>query len=177
MTTRAAARAARRPPATARLVGPARTLDYLHVDRFRLPGFLTPLEAYRRATRATPPWMRLAFDLRDCAVRPFGASPIHGFGGESRGELRVGDRLDFFRVEAISADQLVLSAHDSHLDMLLSLDAERRHGETCLAATASVKVHNALGRLYIALVGPAHPFVMTALMKEAARKPASRARR
>jgi hypothetical protein len=154
-------------PPGARLVAAPQALTYLHVDRFVLPERVGAAEAFRIFTRHPPVWLRAAFKVRDALSRPFGVAPIMGFKDDARSEPRVGEKMDFFLVEAASPDQLVLTARDVHLDVMICVDVAPS-GQGCdVAITASVVTHNAFGRVYMWVVGPAHRVITASMGRQA----------
>jgi hypothetical protein len=138
---------------TARIqvLAPRDQLQFLDIQSCDLRRAISPPEVYQQASA---PMQRLgwAFAIRDMISRPFGVKPIHGFSGEMPARLRVGDMLDFFLIEGMGPDRLALTARDSHLDVMTCIGCS---GNTVTIAS-SVVVHNAYGRAYMAVVGPAH---------------------
>lgn len=105
--------------------------------------------------------MNLAFRIRDAISARFGVARIGGFSGARVTEVRPGDRLDFFLVEGISDRQLVLTARDRHLDVMISTDMEGAR----VTVTASVVTHNAFGRAYMIPVAPAHRLIVWLMLR------------
>jgi hypothetical protein len=133
------------------------------------PAGLDALAAYRAMTQSPPGWLAVAFRVRDALCRPFGLQPIGGFAGAAPAVAPLpGDRLDFFTVDAIAADQLTVSHRDRHLDVEVALS---RHGLRGNLVT-SVTTHNLLGRVYMLPVGLAHPMVVAALARRLATRAA-----
>jgi len=148
------------------LVAPRERLAFLDARAIDLPVAMTALEAWNRLIGGRMPLMSAAMRLRDAVCRPFGIAPIGGFRSGRRPEtVRAGSRLDFFTVEDVADDRLVLTVRDHHLDVMNAVTiADRR-----LTVTTSVVVHNALGRLYMLPVGPAHRLIARVLMARFAR--------
>ena len=107
------------------------------------------------------PGMALAFRIRDAVSARFGVAPIGGFSGRPAAAPEVGARLDFFLVEGVAPDQLVLTARDRHLDVMISVDSQGPE----LAITASVVTHNRFGRAYMLPVGPAHRLIVWLMLR------------
>ncbi len=105
--------------------------------------------------------MRLAFKIRDTISALFGVRRIGGFSGKRRDHVREGDYLDFFLVERIEANMLVLTARDNHLDVMTCITT----GAGSVSITASVITKNFFGRLYMLPVGPAHRLIVWNLLK------------
>jgi len=140
-----------------RLVAPLGQLDYHAVQRVTLARRLDPVEAWNRIMADPLPGLKLAFRLRDAISARFGVARIGGFSGRPMGPPRPGDRMDFFLVEGVGPDELVLTARDRHLDVMITVETAGRD----LSITASVITHNRFGRVYMLPVGPAHRLIVS----------------
>lgn len=142
----------------AQLIAAPADLDFLHSDSVPLNAPLTALQAYCAMTSHTPAWLAGAFRLRDFISRRFNVADIQGFTPRSPEHVpKVGERLDFFTVEGISDQQLVLTSRDTHLAVMVCMDSTvgSESGQR-LNVTTSVQCFNAFGRLYMLPVGLAH---------------------
>ena len=116
------------------------------------------------------PWIRLLLGLRDALVA--------GFGVKTTQEVRRAaiadnaDRIDFFRILARSDRELILGEDDRHLDFRLSLLLRARPDSSGdeLVATTVVRCHNALGRVYLALIARFHRLVVISNLSRASNK-------
>jgi uncharacterized protein DUF2867 len=124
----------------------------------------------RSALGDPAPWVRLLLGLRDALVA--------GFRVKTSQEVRRAaiadnaERIDFFRIRARSDRELILGEDDRHLDFRLSLLLRARpdgSGDE-LVATTVVRCHNALGRVYLALIAQFHRLVVISNLKRAANK-------
>jgi Protein of unknown function (DUF2867) len=115
-------------------------------------------------------WIRLLLGLRDTLVA--------GFGVKTTKEVRraaiadKAERIDFFRILSRSNRELILGEDDRHLDFRLSLllrACSDGSGDE-LVATSVVRCHNALGRVYLALIARFHRLVVVSNLKRAANK-------
>ena len=149
------------PPATATLVAPRDQLAYLDSQSVALAEPLTALQAWQKIMAKPLPGLRLAFRIRDAISARFGVARIGGFSGKPVANPKVGDHLDFFLVEQISDDTLVLTARDRHLDVMISVNCDGRQ----LGITASVITHNWFGRAYMLPVAPAHRLIVWAMLR------------
>lgn len=151
---------------SAQLVAPTAELDFLHSDGVLVTGPMIAIQAYCAMTSDVPGWLAAAFRLRDFISRRFNVSAIHGFSSRSPERLpAVGERLDFFRVEAISEQQLVLTSRDTHLAVMVSMDlGEQRDGQQRLSVTTSVQCFNTFGRLYMLPVGRVHGLIVRRML-------------
>ncbi|GAA0591989.1 DUF2867 domain-containing protein [Caenispirillum bisanense] len=152
--------------AVAHLVAPADELDYVHRRTVRLARPVDPVEAWRLLLSRPMPVLAWAFRVRDAVSARFGVARIGGFGGTVPAAPAVGDRIDFFLVEHVSADRLTLSARDRHLDVVVCLTTQGN----VLTVTTSVKTHNAFGRLYMVPVAPAHGVIVAVMLRRLRRQ-------
>ena len=124
----------------------------------------------RSALGDPAPWVRLLLGLRDALVA--------GFRVKTSQEVRRAaiadnaERIDFFRIRARSDRELILGEDDRHLDFRLSLLLRARpdgSGDE-LVATTVVRCHNALGRVYLALIARFHRLVVVSNLSRASNK-------
>ena len=148
-------------PCDAQLVAAREKLNYFDCQIVTLPQPVTAIEAWRMVMARPLPGMALAFRIRDAVSVRFGVARIGGFSGAQVVEPKVGDRLDFFTVETIRDDMLTLTARDTHLDVMICVTVAAAE----FAITASVIPHNWFGRAYMIPVGPAHKFIVWAMLR------------
>ncbi|AFO48446.1 DUF2867 domain-containing protein [Pseudomonas alloputida] len=152
---------------SAQLIAAQADLNFLHSDSVQLTDPMTALQAYCAMTSDVPGWLARAFRIRDFISRRFNVADIHGFTrGDPTHVPAVGERLDFFTVEAISDQQLVLTSRDTHLAVMVSVDLDDQ-GEGCqrLGVTTSVQCFNTFGRLYMLPVGKAHGPIVRRMLR------------
>jgi len=157
-------------PGDARLVADLADINFLHCDEVKVAGPLTAFQAYCAMTSDVPAWLAVAFRIRDLVSRTFNVVEIHGFSPRNPDHVpAVGDLLDFFAVEALSERQLVLTARDTHLAVMMCIDSMPA-GEhvTSLTVTTSVRHFNTFGRLYMLPVGLAHGPIVSRLLRNVA---------
>nr|WP_225779430.1 DUF2867 domain-containing protein [Pseudomonas sp. Marseille-Q3773] len=152
---------------SAPLVAAPAELDFLHCDGIVVTAPMTAFQAYCAMTSHIPGWLAVAFRLRDGISRRFHVAAIHGFSSRSPEQVPlVGELLDFFTVEAISCQQLVLTSRDTHLAVMVSLDlAEAGQGRQHLRVTTSERCFNRFGRLYMLPVGKAHGPIVRRMLR------------
>lgn len=148
-------------PAHARLVGPLHNLAFLDVQGVNLPCSLTPLEAWNGIMARPLPGLGLAFRLRDAISARFGVRRIGGFSGKRADRVAAGDKLDFFLLEETTADRLVLTERDRHLDVMTCVTVEGLR----LSVVSSVVTHNRFGRAYMIPVAAAHPMIVRMMLR------------
>ena len=153
------------PVAEADLVAAPSDLDYHDARGIDLPHPMSALGAWNLAMREPLPGLKLAFMIRDAISSLFGVKPIGGFSGRNAVAPKVGDRLDFFRIERIEPEFLTLSSRDRHLDVLTCITTHDQR----LVITSSVKTHNWFGKAYMLPVGPAHKLIVNVMLRRLAR--------
>lgn len=94
-------------------------------------------------------------------------------------EVRVGDALDFWRVEAVDAGQLLHLRAEMKVPGKAWLQFQvtpRDDGQTLLAQTAFFAPKGLLGWLYWYALYPFHGFIFSGLIDRIARRAAARGR-
>jgi Protein of unknown function (DUF2867) len=150
-------------PTGAVIVAPQAYLDFLHLGQATVPGQHTAAQVWSLAMARPLPGLKLAFRLRDAISARFGVARIGGFSGAKQ-PVTLGQKLDFFLVEALSDRAMVLTARDRHLDVMISVTAHPDGNATQVGITASVITHNVFGRAYMLPVGPAHRLIVGAML-------------
>ncbi|MGN8261006.1 DUF2867 domain-containing protein [Pseudomonas sp. SMSB3] len=142
---------------SAQLVAAQADLDFLYSDSVLLTAPMTALQAYCAMTSDVPGWLAKAFRIRNTISRRLNVANIHGFTRRDPAHVpAVGEHLDFFTVEAISDQQLVLTSRDTHLAVMVCMDV---CGHS-LSVTTSVLCFNIFGRLYMLPVGMVHGLII-----------------
>jgi hypothetical protein len=154
---------------------PHQTISKRHSDRpdladtfaVTLPRPVADLRASVEAVLGTPPgWFRVLIGIRDRIVAPFGVATS----AMLRQELETADRIDFFPVLHAGPDEVMLGARDRHLDFRIAFRRVRARQGELIAATTEVWCHNTLGRVYLALIRPAHRIVVRSMLSRMARQ-------
>lgn len=128
---------------------------------------LSALGQFLKCIGSTPRWVESCMALRNWAVGLVGLVGLKHLGGLSHFDrakpetaYRVGDRIGIFRLLSVSFDEAVFGIDDSHLDVRLSVHRlATTAGPVRITTTTVVKVHNALGRLYMLPVKPMHRLI------------------
>lgn len=151
-------------PLTASLVAPRNELNFLHSASAVISNDWTAFRLYCFTTSTTPGWLKSAFTVRDKISQHFNVEKIVGFSGRTPEQApAVGEKLDFFTVEAISDEKLVLTSRDSHLAVMVSIDLIGQDTREAFITT-SVKTFNTFGRLYMLPVAPAHGVIIKRML-------------
>lgn len=149
------------PDTNIRVLQPVSTLYYYDKQDTILPWEMTALQAWNTIMHEPLPLLKFAFQLRDAVSSVFGVKRIGGFSGQPVDHVSVGQYLDFFLVEYVDDDCLVLTERDRHLDVMTCVSIE----DGTLSVTSSVCVHNLFGRAYMVPVGVAHRWIVRAMFK------------
>lgn len=136
-------------------------LDFFDSQSIDIDESLTALEVWNRLMSKKLPGMQAAFWVRDAISTRFGIKKIGGFSGERTDQVAVGDKLDFFLAEAITADRLTLTERDHHLDVMTCISVEGRH----VTISSSVITHNLFGKAYMLPVAPAHKLIVWLMLR------------
>lgn len=149
--------------------------SYFHDSyQLRLPDDgSSPMALYLRCVGRTPGWIDALMRLRNRMVAPFGIKDLGTLSGvdgqRAASSYRVGDRAGIFRVHALGEGEVVLGDSDRHLDVQVSLmklppGQGQPPSTVTVAMSTVVHVHNALGRIYMLGVVPAHRVIAPAVV-------------
>ncbi len=126
-------------------------------DRFGVEGVdgpLTARQALERMTARAPAWIGRLMGLRNGLVRLVGLKTA---------------KIDGFPVLSEREDQIVVGFDDGHLDFRLVIRVEpMTAGLNRVSIATLVDRHNALGRVYIAVVTPFHKAIVARMLRSLA---------
>lgn len=116
------------------------------------------------------PWISVLLRLRDGVMRPFGVKTSGQLRSAPRSDNE--ERIDFFRIHAVSDREVIVGEDDRHLDFRTSILLKRGEAERQdeLLVTTVVHCHNLLGRIYLAVILPFHRLVVRSMLSRAARR-------
>ena len=112
-----------------------------------------------------PRWVDQAMRVRNTVVKHLGLKDLGAMAAidPARGlkTYRVGERVGIFTVLHLGDDEVILGDDDKHLEVQVSLlkTADRK-----VVVSTVVHIHNALGRLYMFFVAPAHRMIAPAVL-------------
>ncbi|MDP3651496.1 MAG: DUF2867 domain-containing protein [Rhodoferax sp.] len=130
------------------------------------------LETYLMLVTRTPGWMNALMAMRNQAVRLVGLKhlgnlstavnrkPAHAY--------QVGDRVGIFSLKHLQDNEVILFDDDKHLLVQLSLVKHLVDGQPMVSLGTVVHIHNRLGRLYMAVVGPVHSAIVPRMLAQVA---------
>ncbi|WP_417310408.1 DUF2867 domain-containing protein [Devosia sp.] len=154
------------PDTNIRTLQPVSELYYFDRQDTALPRKMTALAAWNTIMSDPQPLLQRAFQIRDVISSVFGVKRIGGFSGTRVGQVNVGDYLDFFLVEYVDDECLVLTERDRHLDVMTCISI----ANDTLSVTSSVCVHNTFGRAYMIPVGFAHRWIVRGMFRRLRRQ-------
>jgi hypothetical protein len=116
-----------------------------------------------------PGWAKALMAMRDAMVRPLGlrTGSEQDLRPPTREEIMSATYPGIFAVHATSDDEVILGADDKHLDFRVSV--LRSGADDLVALSTWVRPHNAMGRVYLALVYPFHRLIVARCLANAAR--------
>lgn len=130
------------------------------------------LETYLTLVARTPGWMNALMALRNQVVRLVGLKHLGNLatavGRKPASAYQVGDRVGIFCLEHLHNDEVILFDDDKHLHVQLSLLKHVVNGKPMLSLSTVVHIHNRLGRVYMAIVGPAHSLIVPRMLAQVA---------
>ena len=143
-------------------LAPKAQLDYFDQQTVSLQRAISPLQAWNAVMAKPRPALKAAFGVRDRGSSLFGVRTISGFSSKPVKHIEVGQRLDFFLVEQVRSDLLVLTERDKHLDVMTTIICEGSD----LSIISSVVTHNWFGKAYMVPVGIAHRYIVKAMLRD-----------
>lgn len=130
---------------------------------------LDVLEIYLRMVSNTPKWINALLSLRNNLVRFFGLKHVGNLVGKSPLDLinrdkLLGAKLDFFTIETLNNDEMILILKDNHLDIKLSVMKAGDIIKNQIFVSTVVNYNNLLGNIYMFFITPFHKIVVKRLM-------------
>lgn len=135
----------------------------------------SPLELYLSIVSRTPRWIDFLMGVRNQVVSKLGLKNMGALSGVEPGKparaYRIGDQAGIFKLLAMNEREVILGETDKHLDVKISVTKQALRGGTLVSVSTVVHVHNALGRLYMLFVTPAHRVIAPATVSRLALQP------
>jgi hypothetical protein len=126
--------------------------------------------AARRVFSRTPRWISALLALRNRLGALIGlkAAQETAFDKDLPSENRR--RIGFFPIVSETPQRVVLGFDDWHLDFRVVVDAASLGVDSQqVTATTLVRTHNAVGRVYLALIMPFHRIIVRTMLAQAAK--------
>ncbi|HCX82242.1 MAG: hypothetical protein A3E00_14315 [Curvibacter sp. RIFCSPHIGHO2_12_FULL_63_18] len=131
------------------------------------------METYLAVMGYSPGWMSFLMSVRNQAVRLVGLKHLGGLEVKMQAQdakpaasYSVGDRAGIFSVDYLSAPEVILFDDDKHLRVELSVFKHQQDGQPLVSVSTVVHNHNALGRAYMAIVGPVHRLIVPKMLSQ-----------
>jgi hypothetical protein len=117
-----------------------------------------------------PVWVRWLFNLRDILVKPFGLKGAdenyNSFQQKFTEMVRTGGNYKQMNIPAKSENETILQLADKHLTAELSCHIENNiDNKLKISIITLVHYHNALGKIYFAVIKPFHKIIVKTIMK------------
>ncbi len=149
--------------ANSRLNGLFRQGDFLDCYSVSIGSQENPpiTEIAQRIFVGFPLWIRALLLARDLSVLPLGLKTTLSLPNKKRfrDQIRPGDAINFFPVQSIEDDEIVLGEDDRHLDFKISV--RRSPGAAGRISLATwVRTHNRLGDLYLKTILGFHVLIV-----------------
>lgn len=128
------------------------------------------LETYLTLVTRTPGWMNALMAMRNQVVRLVGLKHLGNLSTAVNNKpahvYQVGDRVGIFSLKHLQNDEVILFDDDKHLLVQLSVVKHTVNGKPMVSLSTVVHIHNRLGRFYMAIVGPAHSFIVPRMLAQ-----------
>lgn len=138
------------------------------------PDTRSPLEFYLSAVSGTPRWVDFFMKLRNKFVAQLGLKDVGSLSGVEPDKPAqaycIGDQAGIFKLLELHEREVILGETDKHLDVKISVAKQDKPGCTVVSVSTVVHVHNAMGRLYMLFVTPAHRIIVPATVSKLATK-------
>ena len=136
------------------------------------PDDRSPLELYLSVVSRTPRWIDFLMNVRNKIVAQFGLKDMGALSGIEQSKpvdaYRIGDQAGIFKLLEFHQQEVILGETDKHLDVKISVAKQNKLGSTTVSVSTVVHVHNAMGRLYMFFVTPAHRIIAPATVSKIA---------
>jgi hypothetical protein len=135
------------------------------IDAFRIDLEGSALDARNAAQRMfdrSPQWIEALLSLRHLLVAPFGLKT------SGKTEAIPLETIGLFPILSEAPDRLIAGFNDKHLDFRVVVDVATAGARQQVTATTLVLTHNALGRVYLAVITPFHRLVVRTLLRQVA---------
>ncbi|QTN27835.1 DUF2867 domain-containing protein [Rhodoferax sp. AJA081-3] len=130
------------------------------------------LETYLTLVTRTPGWMNALMAMRNQAVRLVGLKHVGNLSTavnrKPAKEYKLGDRVGIFSIQHLQDDEVVVFDDDKHLHVQLSVVKHVVDGKPKVSLSTVVHIHNRLGRVYMAVVGPVHSLIVPRMLAQVA---------
>ena len=135
------------------------------------------METYLTVMGNTPRWMDFLMGVRNRVVRLVGLKNLGAMqlppSDKPASSYRVGERVGIFSLIHLAANEVIVCDDDKHLRVQVSVFKHTEQGQPRVSVSTVVHNHNRLGRLYMAVVGPAHQILVPIMLKQVLHAPSA----
>lgn len=159
-------------PKDSRLHGFFRKGDFLDCYSVQLGRHNLPIDQIaQHIFIGLPAWIDTLLFLRDCTVGPFGLKKTTDLPRDTtiRERVKAGEAINFFPVQSVEEDEIILGEEDRHLDFKIAVFRDREKPGRISLATL-VHTHNRLGRTYLRLISSFHVLIVNARLAALAKQ-------
>ncbi|MCR9212372.1 MAG: DUF2867 domain-containing protein [Proteobacteria bacterium] len=145
--------------------------DFLDCYTVIFPDKEVPIEeVVQRLFLDFPAWVQTLLNIRDGVVRFFGLKTTVGLPTDMRyrSSLKVGEHVNFFKIQSIAENEIIVGEDDSHLDFRIAIRKDCLQSDS-ISLSTWVHPHNLLGKLYLRMILPFHILIVTSRLKGVAR--------
>jgi hypothetical protein len=163
-------------PSFSALRGSLRTAYFYDCYSVALPpDSRSPLELYLSVVSSTPRWIDFLMTVRNQIVSQVGLKNMGPLSGIDPNKptmaYRIGDQAGIFKLLELHEREAILGETDKHLNVKISVAKEDKLGSTVVSVSTVVHVHNALGRMYMFFITPAHRIIAPATVSKLRHQP------
>lgn len=130
----------------------------------------SPLEIYLSVVSRTPHWIEFLMKVRNKFVAQFGLKDMGALSAidpsKPANAYRIGDQVGIFKLLEVHEHEVILGETDKHLDVKISVAKQNQTHGTKVSVSTVVHVHNAMGRMYMFFVTPAHRIIAPATISK-----------
>ncbi|NRA85965.1 MAG: DUF2867 domain-containing protein [Rhizobiales bacterium] len=139
-------------------------------------------EIYARIFSATPKWFDALMTLCNKIVGLFGLKSTVDLSNsltpfetaKKKFNMKTvsspNKMMDFFVVEALIDNEIILVIKDTHLDLKISIlrtDIDLVNGTSTIAVSDVIHTHNLLGKIYLFFILPMHKLIVKKMLNDA----------
>lgn len=129
---------------------------------------LTAMQIYLNVFKTMPAWVDALMLLRNRLVMLVGLKHLGRLrmprSPKAASAYRVGDRVGIFSLLYVSEQEIIVGDSDKHLDVKISLRRQDAGGQSTVAMSTVVHIHNRLGQVYMFFVTPMHKIIARAVL-------------
>jgi len=131
---------------------------------------LGAFDTFLALTARTPGWMDALMSLRNQVVRLVGLKHLGAMksshAAKPASAYKIGDRVGIFTLRHVEPNEVILGDDDKHLRVQVSVFKHVVGGQPVVSLSTVVHIHNTLGHIYMAVVGPVHKLIVPLMLAQ-----------